>query len=623
LSKIKLLFWVFSVLLAVLLCPIALAEVRFASDITSLGVGARPLGMGKMFVGLADDISSMYLNPGGLGNLKAGEFLSMSGRFVNQVNYLTLAVSTPTDRGTFAVGYTGAGLGFNIPVLNLIEIATGEYRVIPSTNESVDYNYLNQAAAFSYGLRLPWFNLSAGTTLKIFSESIKGSSNNSSLGMDLDIGALYKPNTQFSLGATLKNALPASLGGKVRWDTGLEETVPSSFVLGGNYQVTTPKIGLINLGADYEIQPTRANIPSMFHLGLEYWPLQMFAFRTGIDQDVIGSGTGTGLTVSNNPTAGLSLLFSDWRFDYAFHKYNNLTTNDTHYFSLVYLPPEKIPLQVLSPSDKEITHESTVIVRGKVADRKINKLTINGKAVQINNNIFETEVSLLLGKNTIWVGAFDAKGKVLETKRIRLLRLEKFSDVPDNYWARNEIEALGTLNIVPGFKDGTFKPDKKSKRFDYLIKLMNIGKVPPATEVKTDPFTDVKAKDKIAPYVQAGQDVKLVKGYPDKKFRPYKIVNRVEGTVMTVRFANLKLESVNERPYEDIAARHWAIKEISAAKQQDMLKFALEYLYPKNDLTRSELTAMLAHTPEVKILVDDLMNFESGYSTEFPTGGVI
>ena len=44
----------------------------FASSIadpSSVGVGARPLGMGKAYTGLADDISSIFLNPSGLASM--------------------------------------------------------------------------------------------------------------------------------------------------------------------------------------------------------------------------------------------------------------------------------------------------------------------------------------------------------------------------------------------------------------------------------------------------------------------------------------------------------------------------------------------------------------------------
>ncbi|MBU0671523.1 MAG: S-layer homology domain-containing protein, partial [Candidatus Margulisbacteria bacterium] len=531
-------------------------EVKLASDITRLAVGARPLGMGKMFVGLSDDISAMYLNPAGLAGIEGNQALTMSASFVNMVNYLTLAAATPAQFGSIGVGYSGASLGFNTPVLNLVEIATGEYRVIPSTTESVSYNYNNYALAFSYANTILWPELSFGSTLKLFTENISGTSSGNGQGYDLDLGLLYKQSDTLSLGLTGKNVMPASLGGKMTWSTGLTESIPSTLIVGANMKI--PSGAGINLGLDYELQPTQPTIPPFWHLGLEWWMTEAFAIRGGIDQDVVGTGTGTALSVTSNPTAGLSLLAFGTRFDYAFHRYNDIASNDTHYFSLALVGGKRIPLTVISPEDKLITHESTVIVIGKVDDPNIKIVSINDQDVQINNSKFETEVSLMLGKNTIWVAGLNHDRKVVESIRLRVLRLQKFSDVPDDYWANNDIEYLGTLNIMPGFSDGTFQPEKTTQRVDYLMRLLNVGKVPPATELSPFPFTDVETSEKIAPYVKSGFDNSLVIGYPDKTFRPWRWLNRVEGAIMTVRFSKLSLSTVLESPYLDVPARHWA-----------------------------------------------------------------
>ena len=228
-------------------------EIKFSSDITRLAVGARPLGMGKTFCGLADDISAMYLNPAGLAFLAAPQALSLSGKFVNTVNYFTLAGATPASIGTLGIGYTSAGIGFSAPNLNLVEIATGEYRVIPSSNESVSFDYQNQVLAFTYGTTFFRENLAFGTTLKLFSENISGSSNGSSLGKDLDIGLLFKPNAYINLGLVAQNVLPVEQGGKITWDTGQKEAIPTTITLGTNIKLTTS--GELNLGADYSYQP--------------------------------------------------------------------------------------------------------------------------------------------------------------------------------------------------------------------------------------------------------------------------------------------------------------------------------------------------------------------------------
>jgi len=597
-----------------MIAKLSLAQVTFAPDITRLGVGARPLGMGKMFTGLADDISSVYLNPAGLAYLRQPEFLSMSGKFVNLVNYLSFAGSAPLKQGTVAIGYAGAGFGFSTPVLNLVEIATGEYRVIPSTNEAVTYDYNNYAVALAYGMTIFRPELSIGSSLKFFNESIVGTSNGSAFGYDMDVGLMYRPRSNVTFGIMGKNIIPSTMGAKLKWDTNHEESIPSSVSVGGSI-VSDLTVGKTILGMDYEIQK---EIPGLFHAGLEWWLTKTFALRTGIDQDVVGTGTGSGLETTNNLTAGASLNVGGFRFDYAYHRYNNIPTNDTHYVSINYKAPKIIPLEVIHPQDKTITHESTVMVIGRAKDPRIKSIWVNDREVSLKSGTFETEVSLMIGKNTIWVAGFNSKGRIVKDIKLRLLRLVKFPDIDYDFWARDPIEYLATLYIMPGYSDGTFRPYQNIARAKLLINLLNVDRVPPATEMQPFPFKDIRLQEWVAPYAKAGWDTKLTIGYPDKTFRPWRLVNRVEGAVMAVRFSKYELYDVLERPYEDIPARHWAIQEVTSAKQNSLLKFALKYLYPKKDLQRAELASMLSGTPKIKEQIDELLDWERGYQIKFP-----
>ena len=53
------------------------AEDRYAGDFLSLGVGARPLGMGGSFSAISDDSTAAYWNPAGLGGLHRSEITFM------------------------------------------------------------------------------------------------------------------------------------------------------------------------------------------------------------------------------------------------------------------------------------------------------------------------------------------------------------------------------------------------------------------------------------------------------------------------------------------------------------------------------------------------------------------
>ncbi|MGA9116762.1 MAG: outer membrane protein transport protein [Bacteroidota bacterium] len=120
--------------------------LRFATP--GIGVGARSLGMGNAYTGVANDFSALYWNPAGLAQLEYGEFslglshLNYGNRstfFDNQKSYsnnsttlnsLGLVFPVPTHRGSlvFAFGYarnssftTGLSFeGFN-PVSSIIQ----------------------------------------------------------------------------------------------------------------------------------------------------------------------------------------------------------------------------------------------------------------------------------------------------------------------------------------------------------------------------------------------------------------------------------------------------------------------------------------------------------------------
>ena len=68
-------------LIALLALPLACASARadkYAGEFLKLGVGARALGMGGAFVGLADDASAGYWNPAGLAFMSSHQVMASS-----------------------------------------------------------------------------------------------------------------------------------------------------------------------------------------------------------------------------------------------------------------------------------------------------------------------------------------------------------------------------------------------------------------------------------------------------------------------------------------------------------------------------------------------------------------
>lgn len=633
-KRIKPLAAVILVMSLVLAQPLH-AQTKVANDPTRIGVGARLLGMGKGYVGLADDLHGIFINPSSLAKVNDWQVTSMSGKFINEYEYLILGTAYPTRYGTFGLGFVDNSIGFTAPAATT-EVIDG-IRIIPSSTEGVSYSFSNRVILFCWGKELKGlFNLSlldyfsTGATLKLFSIGMSGPgiTNGSASGTEVDLGLNYRPNPIFKAGLVIQNALPFSGGGKIKWTNGTEESLPSTFKLGLSLKLLGEE-GLNRLGEheltfnlDRDLFPGRDNIPQLWHTGLEWSPVPFIDLRTGIDQDIVGTGGAGQLEPANNLTLGVGVYFSDFRFDYAFHQYNQVTDNDTHYFSLCYgVAKKKVPEVVehippfeLTPEDKSILFTDSALVEGKVTNPQIKRVMINARGVTLAQNTFSSTVPLNLLKNSIVVQGYDQKGeKLVDSAKIRILRLETAKDVPADYWAAVPISILSMEKVISGYPDGTFRPEGNITRAEIctlLMKTRGIGDF----KVSGKPYKDIAANHWAANYIGAAAREGIVKGYPDGTFRPNGFINRAEGVVMLARFAKLPEPRLIEVPFNDVPGRHWAVKEISSAKEAGLLAYLMDKPFDLNrQLTRAEVAEMLSKTSYLAPKVDDLLDWAKGY----------
>lgn len=629
--------WIWrSVLIALMIFALShgsFGQTRVANDPSRIGVGARLLGMGKSYIGMADDLSGIFINPAALAHVSDWQITSMSGKFINEFEYLNLGTAYPTSFGVFGVGYVGSGIGFTGPAATT-EVIDG-IRIIPSTTEGVSYNFNDRVFLFSWGnelknlLKVGLFqDLSAGATLKVFSLDMSGPgiSNGTASGNELDLGLHYTPSPVFKAGLVLQNALPFTMGGKIKWADGTEETLSSTLKTGLSLKVLGEKGWLkfgeheLSLNLDRDFFPTRSDIPQLWHFGLEWSPMEFIDLRTGIDQDIVGTGSPGELQPTDNLTAGVGLYFGGFRFDYAYHQYNQIAQNDTNYFSLTYgvarkekpkLLPKK-PSFSISPADKTVLFTGEVLFKGEALNKKIKSVMVNDTEVRIEGNRFQRKFPLVLRKNTFLFQGYD-KGNLIGSQKIRILRLKKFVDVPVHYWASIPISILAMEKVISGYPDGTFRPDGNITRAEIctlLMKAKGIGDF----KVRGKPYKDVAATHWAANYIGAAARQGIVRGYPDRTFRPNGLITRAEGVVMIARFAQLPPSRLLEIPYEDVHGRHWAIKEISAAKESGLLKFLKdESLEPNKRITRAEVAEILSKTSFLADKVKAVLDWEKGY----------
>jgi len=595
-----------------------------ASDPTRLIPNARILGLGKAYIGLAEGPGAMYTNPAGMADSPGWQFSSMSGKFLDEYNYLSFSGLYPTPAGVFGLGFAGTSIAGAFattieagsdPADPLYTIDTSQPEM-GNRNNAIILSYANNLNKIPYLDRTPYADrLLVGTNLKMFSASLYGDGivGGDASGFDMDLGVkFYPPQKWMSFGATLQNLLPFSLGGKLKYSSGHEEAYPSIFELGSVFKVLGKENALFKLSdqelklmLDVDNYPTIKNYPWVWHVGMEWQPLSLIALRFAVDQDAAGDGAG-GMQVVSDNAFGVGLNISGFSFDYAYHTFAGAPNIDNHYFSLsyAYQPPAAIgkePILIYVPQDKLITFESKVPVVGKVVDPAIRKLTINDLPIKFTlQGDFSTVVDLKTGKNAI---------KVNEMK-VRVLRLITFPDVKIGYWVDKPISLLAMQKIITGYPNGTFKPEGNITRAEMCTLLMKTESR--VASLESTGFKDVAAKHWAASYIAQAAKLGVVKGYPDGSFKPSGNITRAEGLAMIARFAGISEETYVSQ-FRDVPATHWAAKIIAGSYRARILEFLKGKPFePDLKLMRDETVEMLQRTDTVqKILSKDLLNWET------------
>jgi hypothetical protein len=606
----------------------------FANDPTNLSVGARELGMGRAFIGLADDTSAIFYNPGGLGLMSDWQVSSMSGKYVNTFDYLELSAVYPTDLGTFGLGYAGSSLGFSFPSSEVIIIGD-EKRIVPTGEVSGSYS--NSALLLSYGKKIsfPYVkNLALGGSLKLLSQNLSANveASGTASGMELVVGSRYPINQEWNVGASVVNVLPASLGGKITWSNNSVETFPALLKLGVAYNnlankapSTTPRI---NATLDYDTYLTRPDAPALGHLGLEWFPSPTVALRVGIDQSQIASSLG-GFAVSNDVTYGLGLYYNSYRFDFAYHMYNSIADDTTSYFSLSYSPEKKpAPVErkyftVTSPLNGAIVYEDKVNIAGRVLEGSVDGIFVGMHEATLADNSFNLFVDVRPGANIFMVEASDKNGAILGRYRTRVVRLLSFLDVYMGYWAQLPIEQLATLGIITGYPDRTFRPESTIDRAELTALLVRSqANWPASSEAKQLRFRAASAEAGADPFTVMAEAVKQVPGFPED-FPADGWVTRAESAALLGLFFDLPMPESDTLPYGDIGSLYaWVAPYLAMLRGTGALDFFNEAKFaPDRPLTLGEMNDMLAalgakdsyprenYDPDEKVSNADLCGF--------------
>jgi hypothetical protein len=296
---------------------------KYAGEFMAVGVGGRQLGLGGASTALANDVTAGYWNPAGLARINYPEFALMHDeRFGSLVNYDYGAVAIPYgandsstfNASTFALSVFRLGVDGIPDTRNAWPDSNGnglfdEQNARPDINQITFFNAVDWAMYLSYGKQSS-STIYYGASLKLIRRNI-GSDHGTGFGFD--VGALYVPYNNLSLGAAIQDVTTTL----VAWSTGTNELISPTVKLGAAYMAQIFS-GTVTPTADADIRFEGRAYSAMMHLGpmsvdvhggLEYDFKNTVAIRVGYNE--IG-----------NLTLGAGVHLRKLDIDYSFAKFN-------------------------------------------------------------------------------------------------------------------------------------------------------------------------------------------------------------------------------------------------------------------------------------------------------------
>jgi len=165
------------------------------------------------------------------------------------------------------------------------------------------------------------------------------------------------------------------------------------------------------------------------------------------------------------------------------------------------------------------------------------------------------------------------------------------------HWAASYIQKLMDKGIVVGRPDGSFKPNDKITRAEYmavLFRSLNMEQI--AADGPT--FTDVSPEAWYGPYVGALTVSGIITGFPDGRLQPNQVMTREEACVILYRAWKNKLPSgagSASKLVDESQLSPWSRDAVKALVQAGIIQGSSNGdLQLKQSITRAEVAKMVA-----------------------------
>lgn len=170
-----------------------------------------------------------------------------------------------------------------------------------------------------------------------------------------------------------------------------------------------------------------------------------------------------------------------------------------------------------------------------------------------------------------------------------------------NHWAQDYILSLLNQDVMKTYSDGTFKPNQAITRGEFAVALAKQMSLIPDKNTKFQDLEGYLEYD----YINALVSKNIINGYPDGTFQPDKPITRAEMISIMIKSLGINSNQVtinldNYEPFQDISENHWALNHIKLAQKLNLIQGdGQEHFYPNQKTSRAESAKVLVKMAEL------------------------
>ena len=195
----------------------------------------------------------------------------------------------------------------------------------------------------------------------------------------------------------------------------------------------------------------------------------------------------------------------------------------------------------------------------------------------------------------------DEKNSITNQKSEITNNVFPFPDLDSAHPFFSEILRLYEARIISGYGDGTFKPDEKLTRAEFIkiaLGVTNCYDCQTPTDAQRKkytpsvPFPDVSLPAWYYFCIWIAKDLEMITGYGDGFFRPSRNISRAEAAAVLLRQSHIEISETPPEAFADVPDYAWYKDYVYTAVEIGLIKESGGFVFPDEEITRGEFAFM-------------------------------